>query len=232
MWLVSVLVLVPVFYVLSGRQLPDAAVEQLEVFFPKDVAPSEQLLALGCIAGAFIAASPLHKIVRYRPTVVHELGHAFTAGALGGRPKNITISLDTSGLAMYEPPMNWGKVRGTLVSLAGYPASSIAALAAVMATQDGHPQGVFGTDVEIGAQGWKRGKELGIGTGSLIRGNAAFGWSGRWLRPDGRTGPTPASLGHEPGLASPGGGQMLRSHHLQPSSPAALSITSTWPGAG
>ena len=99
-------------------------------------------------------------------------------------------------------------------------------------TQDGHPQGVFGTDVEIGAQGWKRGKELGIGTGSLIRGNAAFGWSGRWLRPDGRTGPPPASLGHEPGLASPGGGQMLGSHHLQPSSPAALSITSTWPGAG
>jgi hypothetical protein len=143
MWLISVLVLVPVFYVLSGRQFPDLAVEQLEVFFPKDVAPSEQLVALGCIAGAFIAASPLHKIVRYLPTVVHELGHAFTAGVLGGRPKNITISLDTSGLAVYEPPMNWGKVRGTLVSLAGYPASSIAALAAVMATQDGHPQAWF-----------------------------------------------------------------------------------------
>ena len=130
MWLISVLVLVPVFYVLSGRQIPLKVDEQLELFFPKDAVPSEQLIALGFIAGAFLASSPLHKIARYLPTVVHELGHAFTAGILGGRPKNITISLDTSGLAIYEPPMNWGKLRATLVSLAGYPASSIAAFLA------------------------------------------------------------------------------------------------------
>lgn len=143
MWLISVLVLVPVFYVLSGRQIPLKVDEQLELFFPKDAVPSEQLIALGFIAGAFLASSPLHKIARYLPTVVHELGHAFTAGILGGRPKNITISLDTSGLAIYEPPMNWGKLRATLVSLAGYPASSISALAAVKITQDGHPQAWF-----------------------------------------------------------------------------------------
>ncbi len=143
MWLISVLVVVPVFYVLSGRQIPLKVDEQLELFFPKDAVPSEQLIALGFIAGAFLASSPLHKIARYLPTVVHELGHAFTAGILGGRPKNITISLDTSGLAIYEPPMNWGKLRATLVSLAGYPASSIAALAAVKITQEGHPQAWF-----------------------------------------------------------------------------------------
>lgn len=147
MWLISVLVIVPVFYILSGRQLPIGVDDQLEVFFPRDSAPSEQLVALGSIAGAFLASSPLHKIARYLPTVVHELGHAFTAGILGGRPKNITISLDTSGLALYEPPLNWGKTRATLVSLAGYPASSIAALAAVKATQDGHPQAWFAFSV-------------------------------------------------------------------------------------
>jgi len=142
-WLVSVLVIVPILYILSGRQLPDALLDQLETYLPKDAAPSRQLLAVGCLAGVFVAASPFHKLARYLPTVVHELGHAFTAGVLGGRPKNITISLDTSGLAQINPPITWGRFRATLFLLAGYPASSIAALAAIMITRDGHPQAWF-----------------------------------------------------------------------------------------
>ena len=140
MWVLAMAVLVPVFYILSGRPLPVDVIDQLDKYFPDDVAPTKQLVAIGCIVGVLIASSPLHKVVRYLPTVVHELGHAFTAGVLGGRPKNITISLDASGLAEYQPPLSWGRFRGTLVSLAGYPAPSIAALAAVMVTQDGHPQ--------------------------------------------------------------------------------------------
>ena len=143
MWLLSVLVLAVVGYVASGRDLPVEVVDRLSNLVPDDFAPSEKYLALSFIAGVFVAGTPLHNVVRYLSTVSHELGHAFMAGILGGRPKNITISLNSSGLAVYEPPLNWGRFRASLVSLAGYPAPALASVAAVTASQSGHPKAWF-----------------------------------------------------------------------------------------
>jgi len=137
-FLISLLVLVPVAYVLWGRDLPAVVVDLLNQYIPNDTAPSEELVAWAMLAGAAVGATPIHKLIRYLATVVHELGHAFTAGILGGRPKHITISTDTSGLAVYEPPVHWGRFRASVVSAAGYPAPAIASLAAIEAIQAGH----------------------------------------------------------------------------------------------
>ena len=138
MFLVSLVVLIPVIYLVSGQSLPFEVSQQLDKFLPTDGQPTDQYLALAFIAGAFVGATPIHVILRYMSTVVHELGHAFTAGVLGGRPKNITIAPSSSGLATYQPPISWGRGRASLVSLAGYPAPAVASLAAVQALILGH----------------------------------------------------------------------------------------------
>lgn len=143
MFVVSLLVIGVVFYVTSGRDLPAEVVDQLNRLVPEDMLISERSLALAFIAGMFVAGTPLHSAVRYLSTVVHELGHAFSAGVLGGRPKQITINLNASGLATYYPPPTWGRLRATVVSLAGYPAPAVASLAAVRAAQMGHPKAWF-----------------------------------------------------------------------------------------
>jgi len=143
MFLISLLVIVPIVYVLSGRDLPIAVVNLLDKYVPGDKAPSQELVAWASLAGAAVGATPLHKVVRYLATVVHELGHAFTAGLLGGRPKHITISTDTSGLAVFNPPIHWDRFRASIVAAAGYPAPAIAALAAVEAIQAGHSKAWF-----------------------------------------------------------------------------------------
>jgi len=143
MFLISLLVIIPVAYVLSGRDLPVVVVNLLDEYVPGDTAPSEELVAWSMLAGAAVGATPLHKLIRYLATVVHELGHAFTAGILGGRPKHITISTDTSGLAVYQPPVHWDRFRASIVSAAGYPAPAIASLAAVTAIQSGYSKAWF-----------------------------------------------------------------------------------------
>ena len=143
MFLISLLVIVPIAYVLSGRDLPMVVVDLLDKYVPGDKSPSQELVAWASLAGAAVGMTPLHKLVRYLATVVHELGHAFTAGLLGGRPKQITISTDTSGLAMYQPPIHWDRFRASIVSAAGYPAPAIASLAAVEAIQSGHSKAWF-----------------------------------------------------------------------------------------
>jgi len=143
MFLISLLVIVPIAYVLSGRELPIIVIDFLEEYVPGDKAPSQELVAWGVLAGAAVGATPVHKLIRYLATVVHELGHAFTAGVLGGRPKHITISTDTSGLAVYAPPIHWGRFRASIVSMAGYPAPAIASLAAIQAIQLGYSKAWF-----------------------------------------------------------------------------------------
>jgi len=143
MFLLSLLVIVPIAYVLSGRDLPVVVVDLLNEYVPNDTAPSQELVAWAMLGGAAVGATPLHKLIRYLATVVHELGHAFTAGILGGRPKHITISTDTSGLAVYAPPIHWGRFRASIVSAAGYPAPAIASLAAIEAIQMGHSKAWF-----------------------------------------------------------------------------------------
>ena len=143
MFLISIFVVTVVLYVANGRQLPVDIVDRLRDLIPNDETVSEQHLALSFLSGVLVAGTPFHTVVRYLSTVVHELGHAFTAGLLGGRPKNITIATNGSGLATYQPPITWGRFRATIVSLAGYPASPIAAIAAVQAAQGGHVKAWF-----------------------------------------------------------------------------------------
>ena len=143
MWLISIVVTGVVLYISNGRQLPVDVVDQLRNLIPDDSSASEQHLALSFLAGVLVAGTPLHTAARYLSTVVHELGHAFTAGLLGGRPKNITIATNGSGLATYQPPITWGRFRASIVSLAGYPAPPIAAIAAVQAVQGGHTKAWF-----------------------------------------------------------------------------------------
>jgi len=137
------LVIVPVLYVVSGRDIPPVVLDWIDRYLPKDSAPSEKLVAIGFIVGVAIAGTPLHLFGRYLATVVHELGHSFITGVLGGRPTRIDIFLNTGGLANWDPPSNWGKYRHTLVLGAGYTAPPVAALAAITAVQSGHPQAWF-----------------------------------------------------------------------------------------
>ena len=137
MFLVSLIVLFPILYLVTGRALPVEVADQIAKLLPGDTHPTEQYLAISFIAGVFVGSTPIHVLIRYLSTVVHELGHAFTAGILGGRPKNITISPSSSGLAIYQPPISWGRGRASIVSLAGYPAPAVASLAAVRALQHG-----------------------------------------------------------------------------------------------
>jgi Peptidase M50B-like len=143
MWLISVVVLSVVGYFVSGRKLPVEVVDNLNHVVSEDLAPSERLVALFFVVGAVVGITPIRIGLRYLSTVVHELGHAFVAGTLGGRPKSITISLNSAGLATYEVPPDWGRFRATIVSLAGYPAPAVASLAAVNAIHGGHPKGWF-----------------------------------------------------------------------------------------
>ena len=167
MFLISLLVIVPIVYVLSGRELPIVVVDLLRDYVPNDTAPSEELVAWAMLAGAVVGVTPIHKLVRYLATVVHELGHAFTAGILGGRPKQITISTDTSGLAMYRPPIHWGRFRASIVSAAGYPAPAIASLAAVEAIQMGYSKAWF----------FFSGGTLAVAIIALIRNFWGFFWT-------------------------------------------------------
>lgn len=149
MWIVSLVVLLVLGYVLAGRDLPEVVTESIDSYLPADRTPTAQVIALGMLAGAVVGVTPIHRLVRYLATLVHELGHALTAGILGGRPSHITISTDASGLAVYRPPLHWGRLRASVVSAAGYPAPAVASLAAVHAMQRGHPQAwfVFATGV-------------------------------------------------------------------------------------
>jgi hypothetical protein len=120
--------------------LPSQLDDFLHWLAPHDGAPSASLVALGFGIGVAVEALPTKLIFRYFSTAVHELGHAFMAGALFARPKTILIHPSSSGLAIFELAPNWGRFRSFLVSAAGYPAPSIAAVAAVQAVQTGHSQ--------------------------------------------------------------------------------------------
>ena len=143
MWLLSILILIPIFFLLGVNSLPAPVEKLFDLISRDDSSPPAQTVALAFLIGVGISSTPLHLFGRYLSTLVHELGHAFSAGLLGGRPQQITISLDRSGLATHLPPENWGRLRATLVSSSGYVAPSIASLAAIRATQIGYPQSWF-----------------------------------------------------------------------------------------
>ncbi|MCE2817220.1 MAG: M50 family metallopeptidase [Ilumatobacteraceae bacterium] len=140
MWVLSVVVLAISLLFGTHQSLPPEVVDFLYWLAPTDGSPSASLVAAGFAAGVVLEASPAKLLFRYFSTAVHELGHAFMAGALFARPKTILIHPSSSGLATFELSPNWGRFRSFLVSAAGYPAPSIAALAAIQAVQLGHSQ--------------------------------------------------------------------------------------------
>jgi hypothetical protein len=140
MWILSIVVLVITLFFGTHQTLPAEATDFLNWLAPNDGAPAVSLVAAGFAAGVVLEASPAKLLFRYFSTAVHELGHAFMAGALFARPKTILIHPSSSGLATFELSPNWGRFRSFLVSAAGYPAPSIAALAAIYAVQSGHSQ--------------------------------------------------------------------------------------------
>lgn len=137
MFVVSVSVIICVLWLCSGETLPLEVDRLLEALKLRDGASSSFLVAFGFGIGVLAAFTPARLFFRYFATVVHELGHALMAGALLARPRSIFIHPSSSGLAMWEVPPNWGRLRAVLVSAAGYPAPSLAALAAMNAVQQG-----------------------------------------------------------------------------------------------
>lgn len=143
MFVVSWFVCTVVFVAINGHNMSSTLSTKIEWLIPKEAEVQPRLVALSMIIGVVLVLTPFQRILRYLSTVVHELGHAFTAGVLGGRPKNITISVDSSGLATYFTPPGWGRFRASLVTLAGYPAPAVASIAAIRAVQAGHPRAWF-----------------------------------------------------------------------------------------
>lgn len=137
MWLVSAGVLVTVLFLCTGQLVPISVASTLDHIVERDGTSTAQLIAMGYLGGMIAAFTPLRLLLRYFVTVVHELGHAFMAGLLLARPKSIYIHPSSSGLATWEIPPNWGRFRASLVAAAGYPAPSLASLAAVNAVQQG-----------------------------------------------------------------------------------------------
>lgn len=136
---VSVCVLVPFAYFAWGRPLSSVVEPLLSDLADRKSVNSQATIAFGFVAGVCLASVPqIRSVTRYLATMVHELGHAFVAGVLGATPKTISIHVDGSGLAVYESDASWHVVRRVGVSLAGYPAPAIAALAALRATDAGY----------------------------------------------------------------------------------------------
>lgn len=87
-------------------------------------------LLAAAMVGVLLALGPTSRIAVHCGTVVHEVGHALTAAALGGVVRRITMSADGSGMATTGlPGRAW--VRGSLVTMAGYLAPGIVGLASL-----------------------------------------------------------------------------------------------------
>lgn len=116
----------------------------IEDFLPRSLLTEVPLVGLEsgelglyfCL-GVIASITPLHRFIHYSATVVHELGHAFVTGILGGRPKQIKIHPSGAGIATYLAPALWARWRRALVTAAGYPAPAIAGLAGLMAARSG-----------------------------------------------------------------------------------------------
>ena len=132
------MILLPTGWMALDLSIGDQINRGIESFISTDGTLPDQKIALAFIAGSLVAATPLHIVLRYMATLVHELGHAFTAGILGARPRTITIAPSSSGLATYEAPRSWGRGRISIVTFAGYPAPALASLAAINAVKSGH----------------------------------------------------------------------------------------------
>ena len=135
-WLLSVVSIAITGLVIAEQPIYDYLPRSLvEQFPPIDLTVGS--IGLYLAIGIIVSVTPVHRFVHYSATVVHELGHAFTSGLLGARPKNIQIHPSGAGIAMYQAPAMWARWRRATVTAAGYPAPAIAGLAGIMAAQNG-----------------------------------------------------------------------------------------------
>lgn len=93
-------------------------------------------LALPVAVGVAAVAWPqMWRRWRFVITLVHEMGHAFVGGVLGGTPARITIGADTSGLAVWAGRRC--RVRRSISVFAGYPAPGVVGVGAVWSSVTG-----------------------------------------------------------------------------------------------
>lgn len=121
MFLLSVIVIAVVLVLVAQIPISEVVRERIEGLFGETTIPETHLVAIAFVIGVGAFHTPIKLVLRYFSTVVHELGHAFMAGALLAKPKSIHIHPSSSGLAIYELSPNWGRFRASLVSAAGYP---------------------------------------------------------------------------------------------------------------
>jgi len=87
------------------------------------------LLAGVALATTACVVGRLWRVAGLAVTVVHELGHALAALALGGRVRRVHLTVDTAGQTSFALPARAGRARRAVVTLAGYPAPGLAGLA-------------------------------------------------------------------------------------------------------
>jgi len=97
---------------------------------PPGLAADEAALVAGvALATAACTVGRLWRVAGLAVTVVHELGHALAALALGGSVRRVRLTADTAGQTSFTLPARAGRARWALVTLAGYPAPGLAGLA-------------------------------------------------------------------------------------------------------
>lgn len=102
---------------------------------PGDALP-DVVLAIALVLGSVPVLVPfLWKVTRHGITIVHEMGHATTAGLMGRRIAGIKLHTDTSGVALTAGKSHGIGMLATL--LGGYTAASIWGLLIVIASVRG-----------------------------------------------------------------------------------------------
>ncbi len=143
MWMVLAwAVIVPLGWALAGAPalpevswLPESATEVLASAGVR-VPVSVGWLAAAGLLGVVVAVGRSRVAATHVSTVAHEFGHALVAALFGGRVTGITMHLDGSGTAHYTMTGSRPLLRG-LVSLAGYPAPGVLAVACARAADAG-----------------------------------------------------------------------------------------------
>jgi hypothetical protein len=130
-----------VVYAACGTALPGPA-RNLSFGLIELSGPPPEPAAVGLVAVVFALAlaaacyRPTWLVLRYADTLTHELGHALVAAALGGRPGAVSIRMDSSGLAQWSG--NMGRIRRSVVALAGYLAPPLVGLSGLQSYRAGY----------------------------------------------------------------------------------------------
>jgi hypothetical protein len=153
----------------AGRVLADAD--------PDGVTADEVALVAGVVlATAACTVGRLWRFAGLAVTVVHELGHALTALALGGQVRRVHLTADTAGQTSFALPVRAGRARRAVVTLAGYPAPGLAGLAGAWLLAAGEARSWLGLVtllLVVLLVLWVRNP---WGVGSVLLGAVGLGW--------------------------------------------------------